>query len=307
MFSLRTPQYSFVQMTHLNAAQCPSMVDPCLPIYELEDIQFQVFAVVNGDDSNWFEKQFTAGDLTFKYTVYAKICFDCEEELTSLEPFEYSAHWTKISDEDGQQLWAGRFYFSGDNTTFNNIEPGVCWNLCFYRVQVPVSAPNTIIGITSINKGCTYTCFQKINDPCFTTKFRYTNNEDAFNFLYEDSGLIFNQVRVSAYLRDMQLPSQQKVNTRSNGVKKKLFERIEEDYELVIDWMPKQMQKAFKVMLSHDDILLTNTNEGFNSFQRFVCEEKYDIKWPEIPYPQAQAFTRVKRAEALSLINSNCR
>jgi hypothetical protein len=105
----------------------------------------------------------------------------------------------------------------------------------------------------------------------------------------------------------MQMPSTERSYVKSDGVKKKLFERIEEEYDLHTDWMNKQWHKCMRVLLGHDNISVTNDNDIPRTSMAIVCREAYDISWPDVKhYDTAPAKTKVVRSEAISLINNNC-
>lgn len=306
--TLTTPDHSFVQIGSGELdASCVPEIALCLPVYVLNDLSFQVIANVPKADEPWFEVEFEEASETRKHTIWGMICRDCENPLSEFSEtsFSFTGTWTQIAEGGtGADTWLGNFTANGQEELFNLLEAGECFNICFYRVKVNVLDLTQVVGVTTTLIACTETCFNKITDPCFTSWFTYKCYENSFDFNYENS--FVNQIRLPCYLSNMQLPSEELSYTKSSGAKIKLSERIEEEYDLNIDWMPKEWHKKLKVLLSHDYITINNINDGPVTNMAIVCREKYEINWPDIPWRTAPAKTKVIRSEALSLTNSNC-
>ena len=313
--TLKTPTYSFMQIGagELDAGCVPD-VNICLPVQALTDLSFQVMALVDKADQAWFEQidEAHSGEgVVTKQTIMAMICHECtndEDNFFTNAP-SFTGTWTKIEDGvSGPDIWIGNFTFNGHDDLFNAIPLGFCFNLCFYRVYLTTDFVGAI-SISFVNTtliACTDVCFQKIDDACYTSLFTYKCYENSFDFDYAND--FINKVRLPCYLRNMQLPSEEKSYIKSDGSKIKLYERIEEEYDLIIDWIPKEWHKKLKVLLAHDYITIDNTNDAPVSNAKIICREKYEITWPDLPWnwKTAPAQTKVVRSESLSLINTNC-
>ena len=297
-------RYSFLQPSPLNVEEigCVPAVPVCLPVYALTDLQFQMILYVDGGDKALFE-EIVMDTLT---TVKAGVCADCtENEPTPAQPVQFDATWYKIETGEGSDpdVWIGVFTY--DNAVPWGIEVGECFKICFYKYQ----SGGTGVATTFIT--CSNLCFQRIADPCYTSLFTYRCKENQFEFHYvietEVSAVNFtNSIRLPVYLRNMQLPSEEKSYVKSNGVSVKLMERIEEEYDLIVDFVPKDWHQKIKVMLAHDTITIKNINETENITWPIVCKEKYEINWQEFPYMNAPAETKVRRSQELFRTNSNC-
>ena len=319
--SLSAPAYSFVQMVQPSSgiAPCVPAVPICLPVYTPLDLSFQLTALVSGDDKTWFEEEYDQPDSGLptpprvRQTIWGKVCRQCGDQSTE-EPalatsFAWSADWTRLST-GVTDVWVGNFTYTGNPGLFSQLEYGECFNICFYKVTVKNNTTNRVEGMNTELVACTAVCFQRVPNACFTSYFLYSCNENTFGFRYvDDTGTpnFANRVRLPCYITNMQLPSDEKSYTLSNGTKIKLYERIEEEYELLIDYMPRQFHINLKVLLSHDNLSIQmQGGETGGPLYGFVCREKYDINWPEMPYANATAKTKVVRSAAVSLINNNC-
>jgi hypothetical protein len=313
--TLSSSRHSFVQVTSDERdTGCVPDINICLPVYSPTfDISFQVTAYVDGTDKDNFQLQ---TDIVFPdaiNTVQAKICRQCvsDESFSGERMMQFDSSWTKIvSDPIGSDVWVGNFHALGGTNMdiWDDMQPGDCFHLCFHQCAVPVANHLTLNEYDSDVIACT-NCFQKVADECFTSRFTYSNNENSFGFYYDVNGDgvadFANTVRLPCYLRDMQLPSEEKSYQKSDGTFIKLYERINEDYELNIDWMPKTWHQKLKVLLAHDHINIRDFNELLSTVN-ITCAEKYQIQWPEHPWQHAPAKTRVTRTEPLHLLNSNC-
>ncbi len=313
--TLSNPPYSFVEIYNPRTIvdDCMEDIPLCLPVKGQLDLSFQIIASVTGSDKDWFNQNSTSGEDTFKSTVWARICSECgnidPEEPNINTSFSWSGVWRKI-ETGGTDIWIGNFTGTLNPARFNALTVGECFKICFYRVQYNIEDVTTLTGVTTTLIGCTETCFVKITDECYTSRFTYGCNEDTNGFIYTDeSGDInfTNAVRLPCYLRNMQLPSSEKSYVKSSGAKTKLYERTDEEYDLVIDYMPNQWHKNMKVLLGSDNTQIQNVNSSGNTYWPFVNNEKYDIGLPDEDYPNKPATTKIVRSEALSLINSNCK
>lgn len=304
---LSAPTHSFVQINDPATLQCAHPVGLCLPYSSSSDFSFQIIATVTGDDKTWFQQH----DGTFLYTILPKTCIDCANAAAGpLLPnsFPWRATWRRTVTGD-TDVWIGNFDTTAGDALFDTYPMGQCFNLCFHKAGL--NDDLSIGNLTTTSIACTDTCFVKTDgEDCFTSYFSYYNREDSMSFIYTDAAgeqNFQNTVRLPCYLRDMQLPSEEKSYVRSDGTKIKLYERIEEEYELVTDHMYHTWHKRLKVLLAHDRITIRNSYmAGYLQSWPIICKEKYDIQWPDMPSQVATAKTKVIRSGALSLINNNC-
>lgn len=302
---LYTSRHSFFNLQPFNVEEtgCLDDTDLCLPVYALSDLQFQIIAEVSGSDKDWFEQVFEGSTNRVK----AGVCSECpdpegEEPTSPAAPIHFNSTWTRISeDEGGSDLWVGTF--TAAEAIAWGKEVGECFKICLYRVY------GGFTGDVTIKLACTNYCFQRINDPCYTSILKYRCAENSHEFYYTGSSSLtgfHNQVRLPMFLHNMQLPGEEKSYRKSNGQFMKLMERVDEEYDVSIDYVPKHWHKKIKVALGHDVLQIKNTNETENQFWSFVCREKYDITPQDIEHINAPAKTKVVRSEALVMTNSNC-
>ncbi len=315
------PAYSFVQLVQPSSGVAPCVPDVpiCLPVYSPLDLSFQLIARVTGDDKSWFEVEYnptSSGEITppaQRDTIWGKVCRQCgnqsADEPSLATSFAWSAVWQRISTGTAD-VWVGNFTYTGNPGVFNQLAYGECFNICFFRVTALRNTTNRIEAMNTTLQACTAVCFQRVVNACFTSYFVYSCNENTFGFRYLDgtgAPNFTNRVRLPCYIANMQLPSDEKSYTLSNGTKLKLYERIEEEYDLLIDFMPRQWHINLKVLLSHDNLnIQMQGGETGGPLYGFICREKYDIAWPDMPYANATAKTKVVRSAAVSLINNNC-
>ena len=297
-----TSQHSFFRLKPSSSTPtgCVDDIALCLPVFSIADISFQVVAYVSGLDKLWFEQEF-AGSLN---TVKAGTCTTCptpegEEPQIPAAAIQWDGNWTRIeeNDPDEADIWVGNFT-ANEGAIHTTL--GECFMICLYRCF------SGLTGNATIKLACSEYCFYRITDTCHTSVVKYRCNEDSYEFKYADFPNFYNQVRIPMYLQNMQLPSEEKSYTKSNGISVKLFERVDEEYELLIDYIPKHWHRKLKVALGHDDLQIKNSNETGSSFWPFICKEKYEINWQDFPHQNAPASTKLTRSEALVMSNSNC-
>ena len=258
-----TSQHSFFRLKPSSSTPtgCVDDIALCLPVFSIADISFQVVAYVSGLDKLWFEQEF-AGSLN---TVNAGICTTCpepegEEAQIPAAAIQWLGTWTLDSagEPDSPDIWVGNF--SNAEAAAWNVSEGDCFAICLYRCF------SGLTGNATIKLACSEYCFYRITDECHTSIVKYRCNEDAYEFKYADFPNFYNQVRIPMYLQNMQLPSEEKSYTKSNGISVKLFERVDEEYELLIDYIPKHWHRKLKVALGHDDLQIKNSNNQTSLF-----------------------------------------
>lgn len=265
---------------------CGAFLDrPCLPVYELQDLAFQVIARVTG-----------ASKETFEFTdFWGQVTTDCPEvDLTRIENFTSLWEQTVVGEGSEPDIWVGNFSFNV-STTFSDLGIGDCFTISIQGQS----------GFTPENIGCLATCFTRIGDICYTTKMIYSNNQNAFDFVY--NGSFANKLRLPMYLHSPTNAEEEKSYSKSDGSSVKLMHRIWKDYRLKTDLFPAHWIEKLTVALAHDTINLTNTYSGVADY--FIRMEKVDVDWMQEQSPGvnlAHANTIVRLASARASINSNC-
>jgi len=277
-----TPIFSFIQLTETEP-ECSWLERPCLPVKELSDLQFQVFAEVDGEDmANFLAQQ-----------VSASVVTDCDE--TELLFRNFIGTWELI--EAGYYGNPDRYvgYFSFNIADGFNLYPvGTCFNLKLYK-----EADGTPLY-------CLATCFKKINDECFTSILAYRNMSNAFGFDYSTNA--YNRVRLNFYLHSATDTEESKNYAKSDGSTVQLSYRLWKDYKVKIDYMLENWIERFAVATAHDDLRVTCDYAGVSQ-EPFVRTEKVDVKWDEEATPQfnmAQSFTVLRLSSPRANVSSNC-
>lgn len=158
-----TPTNAFIRFDgELTVAHCVhGEFKTCLPVYGEDDIAFQF--VVQADT----EAEAAALCNPYEIGLTMGIVRECDQEVYDVE-FEEIPERYRISDLQVLYNWP-----HGLPGMIGNIEIGEC-----FRVRVQVGESLT---------GCT-NCFQRIDDPCFTSVVEYGNNENFAGFNYCNSG-----------------------------------------------------------------------------------------------------------------------
>lgn len=284
---IRSFTNSFFQLNNYINFNCVEPIELCLPVYQDSDLY------------GW--SLFTDDDVfppsNVKY--YFRVVKSCSEPIGDFNPADWNEFNYTSNRETGTVL-TPRNIKDPSPVSFG-IEDMNCGECFFIQVARVVKGGDVI---SEEIVGC-MGCFQKICDPCYTTVIQYYNNEDAFGFLY--SGLVpglFNRVRLPLYLKQPQFPTQRTVFTLSNGSKKKLASRIEKEWVVQTDFMPKEWHERLVIALEHDFFGLENTNS--NTLSEFMMEDTYPIDWQDfLDYPMAQVKFKLKQIP-YNNSNSNC-
>lgn len=267
------PKNSFVQaidaMVHDN---CAEQVSLCLPVYDKDDVAFQFLT------SKYDSYQYMIQDGAFPQGPY-----------TNLKVVSYTSTVDLV-------MFIG-FY------EMDKIKCGECFSIKMYgkmRTGDPVLLFQS-------------NCFEKICDKCYTSKITYRCEEDSFDFIYSkdyiDSGWqhFYNTIRLPFYLSEPQYPVKRNVFVKSDGTRKKLSARIENSYELIVGWMPKDWHEKLIVALEHDTVMIDNINSGLPQYSKFTQEKEYKIDWLRfLNYPTAPASGQLMLTPYLN-VNSNCK
>jgi hypothetical protein len=281
--NLSSPKYSFIQLFEQYNEPCAYDYINCLPVYNLSDIAFQMIAEVTGGDKTTFASA----------QINAGITTDCASPGILVN--NWIGTWTKtVTGGTDPDIWIGDFKFH-TNTLFTGLAVGTCFNIMFFKQtdQTHVS-------------DCTYTCFTKIADTCYTTAMNYRNNSNAFYFDYSDA-TFYNKIRLPFYLHSPTFAEENKSYQKSDGSSVLLFSRIWKDYKVKTDYMLDNLHEKFQIATAHSDILVDCSYSGIS--EAVIRTEKIEVAWIEEESPfinVAQAKTTFRIATPVQSINSNC-
>ncbi len=284
--TLSTPSFSFFSLDVPNHGDCGKSEMKCLPVYELQDLAFQVIATVNGADKTDFAHN----------NIYASALPACPPGAVTSQQ-NYSATWTRISTGTGgdPDTWVGYFIYFTNLYTYT-FTAGTCFSIGFYN---PDASGDQFIS-------CMPQCFVKIGDPCYTSLLSYRSNESNFGFTYFNPDF-YNKVRLPFYLHSPENAEEEKSYQKSDGATIKISHRIWKDYKVKTDYWFDDWHEKFVVATAHDDVHVNCNYSGIDA--RFVRTEKVEVDWHEDDFPQvnmAQAKTTLRLAEPRLNVNSNC-
>ncbi len=279
---LTSPEFSFMDIV-APTETCGWSERPCLPVFNLGDLSFQVIATVTGADKATFNND----------PINAGITNDCDNPGILIA--NYTGEWTLTETGVGADpdIWIGNFGYVTQGT-FPFFAVGECFGVMMFNNG----------GATTF--GCFTQCFVKIGDECYTTKFIYRNNENAFDFDYTDPAFS-NRIRLPLYLHSPTNPEEEKSYAKSDGSSVKLMHRIWKDYRVKGDYMTEDVIEKFTVMTAHDTVNITCTYSGVSDY--FIRTEKVEPAWMEEQSPGiivAQYLTTLRMASPRATINSNC-
>ena len=120
-------------------------------------------------------------------------------------------------------------------------------------------------------------CIQRIGDICFTSLVTYSNNEDAFDFIYD--GVNSNKIRLPIYFKNPVIQNDQKVYVRSNGTRQKLYAKLAKKWLGLVDMATEEVHQKLVVALSHDFITFT-TDNGY--LLECTFEDEYNPDFPDV-------------------------
>lgn len=314
--TLFAPQWSFVQLGDYNPpADCIQSPGLCLPTAFPSNTTFQMFAtgVIDIRDCPTIP---AANAVRFN-AIPVPYDYNCLGSITDITGDFQIPIWNQAMLHSGTAYSGFDYILNFDDFWFSNfddwnaisnfpIEVGDCFK--YLIVQNWVAADSTVM--CAVVVGCT-NCFIRIaaTDQCFHSVLRYKNEENAYYFDYETKSFR-NVVMLPFYLKNPQLPIDEKSYRKSDGSYIKLFSRMDEEFELETDYMPYDWHRKLQIALQHDDVIIQNNNKdqlAADMPAQFVCTEEYDIEWNAVPYHTvAKANTKVIRASAVNLFNRNC-
>ncbi len=275
------PKNSFIKGTPDCTNPCAEGVNLCLPIYDSGDLAFQFFS-----------------DTLYNYincVIYSndvRLCVFNIPNTFSPEGQPYITEFKAI-----------------DKSCFDMLTCGQCFTIKFFGCAAIDHISPRDVFLFETN------CFEKICDPCFTSKISYKCNEDSFGFdysepLYDSEGSrtipFFNKIRLPFYLTEPQYPLTRNVFMKSDGSRLKLSARIANSWELIVDYMPRYWHEKLIVALEHDTVLIDNINSCLPVDTQFIQEKEYKIDWQRfLNYPTAPASSQLMLTPYYN-VNSNC-
>lgn len=327
--AILAPQWSFVQLgdTPEIFTDYACVIEPenCLPIKDLNDIRFQMFATTL---SSTPAVAFPRRDW-IAYPVPLDVACDSETfkggVIPDLTARPLRATVEPITDKDGV-VGVGSFKIVTSDIDFEDfpisnghtIQVGECFKFMIYEIWTQSTNPSNIINSTFL--GCS-NCFIRVAEDCYYSQVEYDNNENFYDFYYTEGTTDLdnpNRVLLPLYLHSPQLPSEESSYRKSDGTYIKLSERIELTVDLETDNIPVLWHAKLKVALSHDTLLIFNPNfiqlglpastNGIIAVSTgFVSKEAYELEHPDPTLTLlAKGKTKLTISKALSLVNSNC-
>lgn len=163
-------------------------------------------------------------------------------------------------------------------------------------------------------------CFQRINgsDSCFLSNIEYSCNENAFGFIFKDTGIVTGpgsveeRAKLPFFLKQPQFINDQDLFTLSDQSSVKLFEVIKEEWELETQPLTFELHRRLNAALSHDTVVITGPNiEELISaapygYYLFLLKDDYKLKWQKHPSLLAKAEARMLAANPVNMRNLNC-
>lgn len=290
---------SFFQLQNPVNFNCVEPIEVCLPVLTNSDLYG--WALYTDEEVSESERG--------EYNFYFRLVKDCSQSVANFEP-STGVRFTPVkeSKEGGNTILLPP-KVKPDGTPYNYgvdfLQCGECFFIQVIRVYHPFESTvyeKEIVGCIG--------CFQKICDPCYTSVIQYYNKENAFGFVYT-TGVpnlltgFFNRIRLPMYFKQPQFPQTRNVFTLSNGNKKKLSARIEKEWNLETDYMPKEWHERLVIALEHDFIGAQNVNSNITT--ELMNESNYEIEWQDfLDYPLGKGKCKLKQIPYKNY-NSNCK
>lgn len=151
--------------------------------------------------------------------------------------------------------------------------------------------------------------FYRTTDNCYTTLFRYYNEENAYGFkytVYDDSGtdkITENTIRLPVNFSRPQFPIQETVFRQPNGIQQRLSTIIEKEWFARTGYLDNAQHEKLIVMLKHDYLHVQNEPAGINYRMTHIGE--YQVNYPEIDTPTAPAEFQINDYSNNN-VNNNC-
>lgn len=307
------PQFSFFKPDYSPSVECTTIERECLPMYLFSDVKFQIQVGELGD----LDEPVRVRKV---YGVIAK--GDCETP-PDIYPNEWDGQENAINGEvielETNTNFEALFYFTGNGeinwNTYNGyledpIEVGDCFRIFF--IEEYRNALDESILYDRYVMGCS-PCIERIEDTCFTSVVTYSCTENSYGFVYSDNGTSTstpNEVRLSVYLKEPQIKSEQDSFRLSNQSYIKLFQVDREEWILETPRFDYETHRKLEAALGHDNLIVDNDNMNQQAPRlgvNFVFDGDYSIAWGNKPQNQyGKANLKLTVANAINMRNLNC-
>lgn len=235
---------TFNEVIYLTQRDCAIVRPFCLPVFEPSDISFQIRIDTDIEE-------FTTQTPIVQVQV-GEIKYNVTEATVNIE---------LIADT----IYSVSYVFEGSNL-LDNVDIGECFNIVISFEVDEVRYTSTSI-----------TCLQRVADTCFTSKLEYSNNENAFGFIYNTNQT--NTIRLPIYFKNPVVQNDQKVYVRSNGTRQKLFAKLAKKWLGLVDMATEEIHQKLVVALSHDLVTFTTDN---NYVLECTFEDEYTPNFPDV-------------------------
>lgn len=235
---------TFNEVIYLTQRDCAIIRPFCLPVFEPSDISFQIQI---DTDIEEFTTQTPIVEVQVGETKY-----NVTEATVNIE---------LIADT----IYSVSYVFEGSNL-LDNVDIGECFNIVISFEVDEVRYTSTSI-----------TCLQRVADTCFTSKLEYSNNENAFGFIYNTNQT--NTIRLPIYFKNPVVQNDQKVYVRSDGSRKKLYAKLAKKWLGLVDMATEEIHQKLVVALSHDLVTFTTDN---NYVLECTFEDEYTPNFPDV-------------------------
>lgn len=204
--------------------------------------------------------------------------------------------------------------YSFGRASSNGVLPysvGDCFSLCIYHLEIEVKEDDEPTFVSGECIGLS-NCFRVPQKTCYTSKLRYSNNENGFDF-YVATDVDDNfgsTIRLPMHLHSPQFPGEEKGYQKSDGTFLKLSERINKTWQLETDYMPDEFHTRLRVALSCDNIQITNENVNLVD-EDIYRSEPYELADTssvdsQHKFPFWKATTTVFKKMLSKSLNANC-
>lgn len=144
-------------------------------------------------------------------------------------------------------------------------------------------------------------CFVRKAPSCYLNILKYYSDDDCYGFRYCNMPDFENRVRLPMFLNKPQVSDDEQVYIKSNTSRKILSSTSSLEWEVAVDFMPKEMHFNLKMALSHDSVAVEDPNYSGGISKN----GQYKIEWDEPTDCQAPGSAKVF-ATPFAARNSNC-
>lgn len=245
---------NFNAESYVTDRDCAIVKPFCIPIYDDNDLKFQVKA----------DFTFVIGTPLVNQALITLISDGVEVATVT---------GTTITSE---ALPNAQYFIHYDFSTSNLMSSWTIGQCVQINIQIPKDTGDERPEYVSL--GTSVQCFQRIPDVCYSSRLTYYNNEDAFGLNYPSSTWK-NAIRLPIYFRNPQTKNDQDVYVRSNGTRTKLYARLSKQYQGLVDNVTEEVHQKLVIALSHDNVTFVTDN---NYSLECTFEQEYNNNYPEI-------------------------